>query len=380
MRGSITKKGNTYSIIVDIGRDKDGKRKQKWYNGFRTKKEAEKELTKILNQIENGTFVNPEKITLREFLKRWFDDIVEPNLTETTKDGYKYIVDIHIIPALGDVLIQKLQPIQIQTFYKEKLEKGRIDGKGGLSPKSILNIHRIMKRALNHAMKMQIINRNVTEFVELPKQKKYRASVIDEEQVQRMLEAFEPTNLYIPVLLAVGLGLRRGEALGLRWSDIDFENCAITINNTLLKTNKGVIFHDPKTETSKRVIISPGTIIEALKAHKEKQEETKAVMGEAYQENELVSCYDDGHPFNPGTFSTLFMNVLKRNKLQLIRFHDLRHTNATLMLKHNVPAKVASERLGHSTIGITLDLYSHVLKEMQQDAASKIDDAIFKKK
>ena len=377
MRGCITKKGSTYSIIVDLGRDKNGKRKQKWFNGFKTKKEAEKELAKVINQIDNKTFVNPDKVTLKEYLTRWFDDIVEPNLSQTTKDGYRYFVDGHIVPALGDILIQNLQPMHIQQFYKEQLENGRVDGKGGLSAKSVLNIHRILKRALAHAVKMQVVNRNAAEFVEVPKQKKYKASVLDETQVQNMLKVFKETNLYIPVLLAVGLGLRRGEALGLRWQDIDFESNSIAIIQTLLMTKGGIIFHDPKTETSKRVLIAPSTIMEELKKHKERQEEVIKIMGKAYQDNDLVSCYDDGHPFNPSTYSGLFGDILKRNKLPQIRFHDLRHTNATIMLKHNISAKVASERLGHSTIGITLDLYSHVLKEMQVEAANKIEKAIF---
>jgi integrase len=257
------------------------------------------------------------------------------------------------------------------------LENGRIDGKGGLSAKSVLNINRILKKALAHAVRMQVINRNPAEFVEVPKQKKYKASVLDEAQVQNMLAVFKETYIYIPVLLAAGLGLRRGEALGLRWQDIDIDNNSIAINQTLLMTKGGIVYHDPKTETSKRVIIVPTTIMEELRQHKGKQDKVKRIMGKAYQDNDLVSCYDDGHPFNPSTFSGLFGDISKRNKLPQIRFHDLRHTNATIMLKHNIPAKVASERLGHSTIGITLDLYSHVLKEMQEEAASKIDNALF---
>lgn len=224
---------------------------------------------------------------------------------------------------------------------------------------------------------MQIVIRSVADLVEVPKQKKYKAAYLNEEQIKDMFKALKDSNIYIPVLLAVGLGLRRGEALGLQWNDVDFEKQTINIVRIILYADNQVISHEPKTETSKRVIVAPSSIMAELKGHREKQNETKKIMGEVYQGNNLVSCYDDGHPYNPTTFSGLFAKALEKHKLQHIRFHDLRHTNATVILKHNIPAKVASERLGHATIGITLDLYSHVLKEMQEEAANKFDSALF---
>jgi integrase len=268
--------------------------------------------------------------------------------------------------------------MHIQGFYKEKIENGRLDGKGGLSAKTVMYIHRVLREALSHAVKQQIIPRNVADFVEVPKLKKYRATVLNEDGVQLLLEAFKDTNYYIAVLLGVGVGLRRGEALGLQWKDIDFENKTIQINRSLLPTENGLIFHDPKTEGSNRIIVVSNTIINMLLVAKEQQEKSKKLLGEAYNDIDLVTCWDDGSPINPTTFSQSFGRTLKRNKLPHIRFHDLRHTNATMMLKQKVSAKVASERLGHSTIGITLDLYSHVLKEMQEEAAEKLESVIFK--
>ncbi len=377
MKGSVTKKGSKYYIIVDIGRDNTGKRKQKWYGGFKTKKEAEKELIKVLNQIENNTFINPDKITVSEYLKQWLYDYVEKNLAPVTIESYRTNIEKHIIPCLGLNLLQKMQPIHIQQFYNEMLVKGRTDGKGGLSPKSVLYLHRILREAINHALKLQLVNRNVVDLVEPPRQKSFKAKFLNENQVQILLDTLKYTNLYIPTLLAVGLGLRRGEALGLKWDDIDFEDKTITISRSLLPSQKGVIFHDPKTEKSNRVIIAPNTILLELQKLKDKQQEHKDLLGDAYKKDNLVCCYNDGSYFNPATFSGLFLKALRRYKLEEIRFHDLRHTNATLMLKHNIPAKVASERLGHSGIGITLDLYSHVMKEMQEEAANKIEKAIF---
>jgi len=380
LRGTVIKRSSKWSIVVDIGRDAKGKRKQKWYSGFNTKKEAEKKLAEVIHQLETNTFISPDKLTLGEFLKQWLSDYVELNLTPSTIAGYKVNIEKHIIPAIGSIPLQKLQPAQVQKFYNEKLKNGRLDGKGGLSAKSVIYIHRNLREALSYAVKQQLIMRNVADMVELPKQKKFQATFLDEVEAQELLETFKGTYCYIPVLLGVGLGLRRGEALGLQWKDIDFDNRTIHINRSLIPTKEGLLFHDPKTEGSKRIIVAPETILNELKEVKELQEKNQALLEEAYNELGLVTCYDDGSPINPAAFSHSFARHLERKGLQHIRFHDLRHTNATLMLKQNVPAKVASERLGHSTIGITLDLYSHVLKEMQEEAAKKIEELVFKKR
>ena len=379
MKGCVFKRGKTYSIIIETGRDINGKRQQKWFSGYKSKKDAEKDMVKLLNQLETNTFINPEKITLAEYLKEWLSDYVEANLAQKTFEGYKVNVEAHIIPSIGKIQLQKLQPIHIQKFYKQKLENGRVDGKGGLSAKSVIYIHRVLRKALEQAVRLQLIPRNAADAVDPPRVKKFKASFLDENQVKDLLEAFRPTDIYIPVLLAAGVGLRRGETLGLQWKDIDFENKTISISRSLLPSKKGLIFHEPKTENSTRVLKLPQTILDELQKHKERHDIIKSIAGNAYQDNDLVTCCQDGSPINPGSFSHTFARVLKRKNLQHIRFHDLRHTNATLMLKYNIPSKVASERLGHSTIGVTLDLYSHVLNEMQEDAAKKLDEGLFQK-
>jgi len=379
MRGTIKKRGSTYTIIIDIGSENSGKRQQKWYGGYKKKKDAERDLIKLLHQVETNTFINPEKITLGAYLKQWMTDYVESNLAPKTIEGYRVNIERHVIPSIGNITLQKLQPTHIQQFYNSKLLKGRLDGKGGLSAKSVIYIHRNLREALNHAVKMQLIPRNVADLVEVPRQKVFRASFLNENQIQNLLKAFEATNMYIPVLLAVGLGLRRGEALGLQWKDIGFEDKTIAIMRSLLPSKGGLIFHEPKTEHSHRVITASEGIINELVKQKEEHEKYKKLLGQAYNDKDLVCCLNDGSPINPASFSHSFSSALETYKLPHIRFHDLRHSNATLMLKHNISAKVASERLGHSNIGITLDLYSHVMKEMQEDAANKLDNALFKR-
>lgn len=378
MKGCITKKGSTYSIIVDMGRDGNGKRKQKWFNGYKTKKEAEKALIKILSQLEDNSFIDPSKITVKEYLLNWLETYVDTNLAKTTARGYRVNVEKHVIPEFGNMLLSKLQPIHIQALYNKKLKEGRVDGKGGLSAKSVIYIHRVLRKALSQAVKLQILSKNPADFVDIPKNKSYEVKILKEDEIQSLLNAFKNTDIFIPVALAISTGLRRGEALALRWSDIDFENKTLSISQNIVPLKRGYIFTTTKSEKSRRTILITDNIIKLLEQQKELQEKNKKLLGEIYKDNDLVSCYPDGAPFNPSSFSHMFAKVLKKNNLSHIRFHDLRHLNATLMLKSNIPPKIASARLGHSSIGITLDLYSHVINEMQEDAANKLDNIIFK--
>jgi integrase len=199
----------------------------------------------------------------------------------------------------------------------------------------------------------------------LPKKKKYYAEIIYEEDIPEFLDAFRDTDIFVAVMLALTLGLRRGEVLGLCWEDVDYRNNTISINQTITHGKHGLTFTTPKTESSRRTILVSEKLIQLLKEHRKDQDEMREFFGRGYMENNLVNCRKDGSPITPSALSHKFSTRLETKGLKHIRFHDLRHTNATLMLKHNIPAKVASSRLGHSTIGITMDLYSHVLQSME---------------
>ncbi len=374
MRGSIVKRGRKYSFVIFLGTDENGKKKQKWISGFNTKREAEKGLNRTLYEIDNNTFVNADKILLRDYMNDWFENHVVNNLKKTTSDGYRNIIDKRINVHLGHIPISKIKPIQIQNFYDNQLRDGRADGKGGLSATTVIQTHRVLRKALNRAEKLQVIGRNPADFVELPKKKKYYAEILYEEDIPEFLDAFRDTDIFVSVMLALTLGLRRGEVLGLRWEDVDYRNKTISINQTITHGSHGLTFTTPKTESSRRTILVSEKLIELLKEHMKEQDKMREFFGRGYMENNLVNCREDGSPITPSALSHRFTTRLKSKGLKHIRFHDLRHTNATLMLKHNIPAKVASSRLGHSTIGITMDLYSHVLNEMQTKVVSVIDN------
>ncbi|WP_432664201.1 tyrosine-type recombinase/integrase [Wukongibacter baidiensis] len=376
MRGHIAKKGTRYYPVIYLGRDEEGKRKYKWFSSFKRKKDAEKELTKIVAQYNNDGYIGLENITLKEYMENWQKNYVEENLKPKTIASHKVCIN-RIIVQLGQVKLQKLQPIHIQNLYTYLLKEGRQDGNGGLSAKSVIQTHRVLRKALHQAVKLQLLNRNPADYVDPPRAKKYDAQVLNEKEIQEYIEAYKDTDIYIPFLLGITLGLRRGEALGLRWCDIDFKSKTITIRQTLLYVDRNNIFSTPKSDKSRRTIVITENLLNILKKKKAEQDLYRSLLG-GYDDNDLVCCQYDGSIMTPNSFSSKFKYIQEKKKLKKVRFHDLRHTNATLMLKNNVPAKVASERLGHSTIGITLDLYSHVMREMQEETAEKLEDLILK--
>jgi len=382
MAGHIRKRktatGYSWQVIVEAGVDGEGNRKRLYRTVDGTKKDAEKVLTQLLSELNQGTLIEPSKLTLQEYLREWMKTYVEPNLSPTTVDGYRVNIEKHIIPSIGHIKLQTLTPLHLQRFYKDKLNSGRLDGKGGLNPKTVIYIHRNIREALDHALRMQLVPRNVADLVTLPKTKQYKAAVYDEKQLLHLREvAKQNEDMELPVNLAAVLGLRRGELLGLKWQNVNFESRSITICDNLVPTSKGTLTKAPKSENSKRTVDIPEGLVPILKKHKVRQAENKLALGPAYCDEGFVCCQKDGKHWDPKYFSRKFAAFLKRHNLPHIRLHDLRHSNATLMLKYGVAAKVASQRLGHSSIGITLDLYSHVMSDMQKDAADKIDAGLF---
>lgn len=366
----IRTRNGKYSVVVELERDPiTGKRKQKYIGTYTSITKAKKILAKVKNDCYNDTFIAPEKTLFKDYLTIWIDNH-SMNLEATTLYGYKHIIDHHIIPTIGHIELQKLNPLHIQKYYNLKSKS--------LSGKTLLQHHRIMRKAMDSAYKMQIVSKNIFDFVDAPKAKKYKASVLTIEQGKQLIYAVKNTRFEIPVNLAIGLGLRRGEVLGLRWSDVDFENNLISITNTLTIAGKKKVFKDPKNDGSDRVIPAPSALIRLLRFHKKKQLELQIRSGGAFKNSkDLVNTNPDGKEVNPASFSNAFGHFIEKNKLPKVRFHDLRHTNATIMLTNGTQSKVASERLGHSNISTTMDLYSHVLKDVNMEAAEKINSALY---
>jgi integrase len=265
--------------------------------------------------------------------------------------------------------------MHIQSYYSKALESGRLDGKGGLSAQTVLHHHRVLHDALQQAVRWRLLGRNSAAAVEPPKPERKEMRALDEGCSAWLLDAAQGNRLYLPILLAIATGMRRGEILALCWRDVDFVNNVIRVQRSLEQTNAGVRFKEPKKKKSRRPISMPLLLVEALESHYGAQMEFKNRLGAGYENNDLICCYDDGRIWIPESFTSLYSKFTRRIGVK-IRFHDLRHTHASQLLRAGVSAKVVSERLGHSAIGITLDTYSHILPGMQEDAAAKVDFAL----
>lgn len=373
MRGSIIKRGKKYSIVVDIGRDiETNKRKQQWFSGYTTKKEAEKDLPRILRELELGTFVAPSKVKFNESIKEWIEiHTKKKELAATTLDGYMNIINNHLIPFFKDTEVQKIQPMHMQQYFNKKIET--------LSAKTLGQHYRVIKQYFDYAKSLQIVSNNPCLNIDKPKAKKKKTEVLKPEEVKKLLELIEDKYFYeAAVPLALVLGLRRGEVLGLRWTDIDFEKNIIHIEQTQQRVRGERIFKDPKNESSDRIIVAPKPLIEVLKKHKREQAKLKLKSKNWDNKDNLVCTNKKGFPVAPTAMSTSFKNFMIKHGLPPIRFHDLRHTNASLMHRANISFKEAANRLGHSNTKITADLYTHLYKEMDYEAAEKLAEVIYK--
>lgn len=377
MKGHIRKRGKgSWSIVLDIGRDTTGKRRQKWHSVKGTKRDAEQEMARLISEIYTGGYVEPSRLTVADYMRKWLQDAAA-RVAPKTLERYQGIMEGHVIPALGNVLLSKLKPLHIQSFYAKALADGRKDGKGGLSSQSVLHFHRVLHKALEQAVKWQLLVRNPADAVQPPRPQRQHMAALDENEISALLKSLDGNRLYLPVALAVATGLRRGELLALRWQDIDLESAQLTVARSLEQTKGNLNFKAPKTDRSRRRIALPQVIVRLLRAHKAKQAQWRLKLGPIYQDQNLVLARDDGAPWPPDNFSTAFADHIRRHpKLAKVRFHDLRHTHATQLLKQGVHPKIVSERLGHSNISITLDTYSHVLPGMQEQAIAALDASL----
>jgi integrase len=376
MKGHVYQRAKgSWTIIYDLPADMvTGKRRQKSQTVKGTKRDAERVLREVLLSLEQGTYVKPNKVKLGEWLRQWLKDYVSMNTTDRTQESYKSIVERHLIPSLGKITLTDLQPVHIQSYYADKIDKGRADGKGGLSARSIVYHHRILSNALDYAVKMGVVVRNMVKVVEPPRIAKMTMNTLSPEEVTRFLDAARVTDYYVYFATLLYTGLRRGELLALRWRNMDLESATLTVVETAYKLGNGTyVIKEPKTPQSRRTVTLPPSLVELFKVYKADQELLRIQLGVSLNADDFVFIRPDGSPINPNAVTLAFKRIIKRAMLRSIRIHDLRHTHATLMLKAGVHPKVVSERLGHANIGITLDIYSHVLPGLQEAAAEKFD-------
>jgi len=364
---------------VSIGYDPlTGKPKRKSFYG-QTRQEVNAKITKALQEVQNGVYIEPTTITLGGWLDKWLTTYKKGQIKPITYEGYEKLIRVHIQPSLGKIPMAKLQANILQSFYNEKLEHGRADGKGALSTRMVRYFHAIIRQALAQAVKEGILNRNVADATSPPVIKNKQMQPLSEDELLSFLEAAKNERLFAAYLLAATTGLRRGELLGLCWDCVDLEGGAIAVKRQLIPLKCGVVLQeDTKSKSGRRNIALTDDAIRELKAHKRRQAQEKLAMGEAYQNLNLCFCKEDGTYLRPENFVKGFQKRLTEAGLPEVRLHDLRHGHATLLLQRGIPAKMVQERLGHSSITITLDLYSHVTPEMAKAAAASLNGLMAK--
>ena len=375
MKGHIRERSpGKWAIVVDIRDPATGKRRRKWHTFHGTKRQAETECSRLVAEISGGVYIEPDKTTLGDFLGRWLEHI-RPAVSPKTQERYAELCQKTLPADLAAIPLSKLRTERVDAALTELLSTGRRDGKGGLSARTVHHARRVLIKALNQAVTWQLIRQNPAIASQAPKITRVGVEAYSPAQTAELIETMRPTRLFVPVLLAVTCGLRRGEIAALRWRDIDFEACELSVSRSAEQTVDGIRYKEPKSGKARTVALSR-TMVEELKAHRARQAEEQLRLGLRLSENSFLVAQFDGSPLQPRSITHEWMRLIKKTALPRIRFHDLRHTHATQMLAAGVHPKIASERLGHSTIGITLDLYSHVMPGMQADAAERVDEAL----
>ena len=370
MRGSIIKRSKgSWTIIINLGRDPaTAKRKQQWVTIRGSKKQAETRLSELLNQMDTGGFIKPTKETFGSFLQRYLDDYISTQIRATTLEAYQQRGK-HLIDGLGHIPVSELREEHIHKYYLEKSKT--------LSPGTLIKHHNLLRSALSQGVIWRTLTRNVAEAVKPPKVSRKEMRALTGPEVHRMLEACEDTAWHSIFHTLTWTGLRRSELLGLRWKDVDLILASLRVVQSVQRLNTGeFIVQEPKTASGRRTIaLSPASCL-VLREHREKQEADATLLGRQLTEDDLVFSHPDGSPRDPSTLTLAFRRLTRRVGLDGVRLHDLRHTMASLYLEQGVNPKTVAERLGHASVTITLDLYSHCLPGVQEAAAVQFDTAM----
>jgi integrase len=370
--------GSVYPVKDKAGRVK-GYRGSYWvrtadgpkrrYVSGKKREDVRDKLARALSDRLGGLVFDAGTLTVGEYLDRWMRD-VEGTVRESTHQRYGYAVGPHVKPALGSIKLKDLNPAQVRWFYRDRLDSG-------LSPASVHKLHVVLHKALKAAVSDGLIPRNVAAGLKLPKLSREEIDPLNREEARRLLEAAKGERLEALYMLALNTGMRLGELLALNWDDVDLEGEVLRVRRTLTRAGKVYTTGEPKTRNSRRVIRLTGAAVEALRGHLPRQLEEMGRMGSLYQPGGLVFATEVGTIVNPSNVRNRSLKpLLKKAGLRPVRFHDLRHTCATLLLLKNVNPKIVSELLGHASVSITLDVYSHLMPDMQEKAARALEEAL----
>jgi len=369
MKNGIRRRGNSYAIFISLGKDPiTGKYDYHWETIRGTKKEAEKRRTELLHQLDTGTFIRPSKTTFAEYLERWSQDYAKPKLSPRSYERYAGIIGKYLIPEMGNIPLTQLKTEHIQRHYTNIRSQG-------LKPETIRFHHAVIHKALQTAVKWGLLHRNAADGVDAPGKGHTEMQTCDDFEVRQFLEAAKNSVYYALFHTALFTGMRRSELLGLQWRDVEIQQIDVCRSLHHLKDGS-YIFTQPKSEKSKRTIaLAPSSVL-VLAEHKERQQAIRTMLGETLGKDDLVFSTPQGSPLRPNTITRAWTILAAKAGVKRIRLHDARHTHASLMLKQGIHPKIVQERLGHSTISMTLVIYSHVAPGLQEAAAKSFDTLV----
>jgi integrase len=368
-----------WCAYVTVGQVK-GKQKRKYIYG-KTRKEVAEKLKAALRDQQLGVNIAPERLTVETFLTTWLEEVVRRRLRPRVYENYEQIVRMHLVPHLGSVQLVKLMPEQVYAVLAQLADEGK-------AANTIRNVRAVLRRALNQALRWGKVTRNVATLVELPKPANgsgadsasvphaREMSMLSPAQAQLLLDTVASHRWAVVYRVALELGLRRGEILALRWADIDFDRMVLAVTGTMHR-HSGKLHRDaPKTESSRRLLPLTDTLVAALLKHKLRQDTERHMLGDGWVDRDLVFTTGHGTAIEPHNLFDHFKAALQKAGLPEIRFHDLRHSCASILLAQNVHPRVIMEILGHSEIGTTMNLYAHVIPEVQESAVQLLSQAL----
>ena len=348
--------------------------------GFATQKECQAAMNKLLVAVDQQAYTAPTKASVREYLTKEWLPAVKATIRPSTYNSYVQHVECHVVPHVGSVKLAKLTGSQVNALYAKLAEGGKQDGKSGLSPMTVHHVHSCLHKACKDAVRWGQLSRNPLDAADPPRKKgdgSREMRTWSKEQLKAFLETVAEDRLS-PLWHTIAMtGMRRGEAIGLRWSDVDLENGRLSVRRALIPINREVVVSEPKTAKGRRVVALDRGTVEVLKRQAARQLDEQTQADDAWIETGLVFTQVCGQALDPESVSRYFRQAVKKSLLPQIRLHDLRHTHATLALQAGIHPKVVSERLGHATISITLDTYSHAIPAMQEEAAALIAELVF---
>jgi integrase len=372
LKGAIRKPrtpGGAWSYRIDLGFDDSGKRRQRQVGNFATKRVAQAALNEALAGLQQGSYIAPSKQTVRDFLEVWIDTI-KPEIALTAWTNYGEVVERYVLPYLGAIRLADLSAMDIKRWHGALLDHGRRDGKP-LAVNSVKLSHRVLHRALADGVRWNVMPTNPASSARVPKGEHKEMSVWTSAEARRFLDSLVGDRLQGLWALALHTGMRRGELAGLRWSDVDLERATLTIAQQRTTAGKETVTTTPKARSQRQLLLAEATV-GVLRDHLERQEAERLAAGVAWVDSGYVFVDEAGVPLLPQRLTKTFASAIARVDVPKIRLHDVRHTMATSALEAGVHPKVVQEQLGHATIAVTMDTYSHVPQAVRRESTARI--------